>query len=288
MTKTTTLLAFLAIIAAACSGQHLKDPDGDGDRNHARPFSKLGPTEDRLHPRQGDREDWRFVNPERAGRMEMRISVGKWEESSLSGHVTIYTEVGDRIAEKALPTGSGTLKFRFEVQNDMRYLVRFRATRGKGEYAVEVDWGSDPCADCDEDEDCKDNRCVKVVVKKGDVDKCAKVDCPRGQRCSSRTGRCYTPRPSCSSDEVYKGGKCVPKVSDISARIIDARQAGSGSLLILSAGANKGVKKGAKGFVKGLRGGSFVVTDVYPSRSKAKCSQPPGKIYSHPNAVIHR
>ena len=47
------LLCLAAFIA--CSGQHLKDPDGDGQRNTARPFSKLGPTEDKLNPRLGDR-----------------------------------------------------------------------------------------------------------------------------------------------------------------------------------------------------------------------------------------
>lgn len=287
MSKIPFLFFLLLVASVACSGQHLKDPDGDGDRNHARPFSKLGPTEDLLNPRSGDREDWRFVNPDHAGQMEMRISVGKWEESTLSGHVTIYTEVGDRIAEKALPTGSGTLKFRFEVEENMRYLVRFRATRGKGQYAVEVDWGSDPCAGCASDEQCRDNRCVKVVVKTHS-DKCAGVKCSRGQRCSSSTGRCYTPRPRCSSGEVLKGGECVAKQSDIVARIIDARQAGTGSLLIIAAGANKGVKKGAKGQVKGLRGGAFIVSEVYPSRSKAKCKQPPAKIYSHPTAIIRR
>jgi len=281
--------ALAMAVAIGCSGQHLKDPDGDGDRNHARPFSKMGPTEDKLNPRVGDKEDWRFVQPDRAGRMEMRISVGKWEESSLAGHVTIYTEVGDRIAEKALPTGSGTLKFRFEVESDMKYLIRFRATRGKGEYAVEVDWGSDPCAECSDNEDCIDKRCVRRSSKPAPSgNKCKGVHCPSGQICSRKTGRCFKPRPRCPKGHVYKGGKCVEKLGPIKAKIIDARAAGTGSLLIINVGANKGVRRGAKGKVLGLRGGSFVVTDVYPSRSKARCNQPPAKIYSHPNATIRR
>lgn len=277
------------VLVAACSGQHVKDPDGDGDRNHARAFSKLGPTEDELNPRIGDREDWRFVRPERSGQMEMRISVGKWEESTLAGHVTIFTEVGDRLSEKALPTGAGTLKFKFDVEDDLRYLVRFKATRGKGQYAVEVDWGSKPCAECPEGTECQDNQCVKVVTRSPThVDKCKDVNCPSGEVCSRSSGRCYKPRPRCSSNQVLKGGECVDKVSNVDARIIDARPAGGGSLLIISAGANKGVKVGAKGSIKGLCKNCFTITNVYPSRSKAKCSQPPAKIYSHPNATIYR
>ncbi len=269
MTRAASLRSFrtlaaaisLLLLGAACSGQHLKDPDGDGDRNSARPFSKLGPTEDRLNPRIGDQEDWRFVQPDKAGDMEMRISVGKWKESTLVGFVTIYTEVGDRIAEKPMPEGSGTLKFKFSVEPTMRYLVRFRATKGEGEYAVEVDWGENPCDACKDSQECVDDKCVDKPEPKPE---------PKRER----------PRP------VRDRPKPEPKSNGIACTIIDARVAGTGSVLILSAGDNKGVKSGMKGSIKGLKGGSFKVIAVYPSRSKASCSLPPAKIYGHPNAVI--
>jgi hypothetical protein len=257
------LLALAGLVStfAACSGQHLKDPDGDGDRNTARPFSKLGPTEDRLSPRIGDKEDWRFVLPDRDGDMEMRISVGKWKESTLVGFVTVLTEVGDRIEEKALPEGSGTLKFKFKVTMSTRYLVRFRATKGEGEYAVEVDWGENLCASCSPDQECVEDRCVAKKVE--------------AEKPKERTHTTSTPKP-----------RPPPKSSGIACTIIDARAAGSGSVLILSAGDNKGVKVGMSGTIKGLKGGNFTINAVYPSRSKAKCSLPPTKIYGNPNAVI--
>ena len=303
------LAVLAAFLTTACSGQHLKDPDGDGSRDKARPFSRVGPTEDRLSVSSGDREDWRFILPERAGSMEMRISVGKWEESTISGHVTIFTEVGDRLEEKAMPAGSGTLKFRFEVEPDMRYLVRFRGTRGKGQYAVEVDFGEGECANCSSKQSCVDGKCVdkgcpggcpsghscdssrkKCVRDAAASNPCANVRCGSGEVCSRSSGRCVSRTPRCPSGQVRRGGQCVEKVSDIVCSVVDARAAGEGSLLTLSAGDNKGVKKGASGRIKGLSGSSFTVIAVYPSRCKARCKAPLNKILGgrHRTAVIRR
>lgn len=253
------LVLFSAV--AACSGQHLKDPDGDGVRASARPFLKGGPTEDHLNTRIGDREDWRFIQPARKGQMEMRISVGKWKESTVKGHVTIFTEVGDRIAEKPMPEGSGTMKFRFDVENDMRYLVRFRANVGLGEYAVEVDFAGSVCDSCTSDQLCENEKCVAkpvVVVK---------------------------PKPS-SGHRSPKPKPKPKKAAGITCKVIDARVKGTGSLLTLTAGDNKGVKKGMTGTIHGLRGGNFRVIAVYPTRSKAACKLPPNKIYGHTTATI--
>lgn len=291
-----------ALTLASCSGQHLKDPDGDGTRDTARPFSRLGPTEDELNVGIGDREDWRFILPERAGRMEMRISVGKWKESSIAGHVTIFTEVGDRIAEKAMPEGSGTLKFRFEVEPDMRYLVRFRASKGRGQYAVEVDF-SGGCDSCSSKQDCVDGKCVtracpggcpsgqscdraqnRCVRDSGQTpaatNRCSGVHCPAGQTCSRSTGECVDRAPRCPAGTVRRGSSCVDKVDNITCTVVDARAAGSGSLLTLSAGDNKKVKVGATGTINGVAGSAFKVIAVYPSRCKAKCQAPLAKILS--------
>ncbi|MCO4762201.1 MAG: hypothetical protein KC502_11895 [Myxococcales bacterium] len=261
--KALASLSALVLVASAfgaCSGQHLKDPDGDGDRASARPFLKGGPTEDRLNTRIGDREDWRFLQPSRKGTMEMRISVGKWKESTVKGHVTIYTEVGDRIAEKPMPEGSGTLRFKFDVENDMRYLVRFRANVGLGEYAVEVDFAGSACDSCSDNQDCVNDQCVARKVTK---------------RPKTKRPRTHRPRP-----------KKPAKAQGIHCKVIDARVKGTGSLLTLTAGDNKGVKRGMKGTIKGLRGGRFTVIAVYPTRSKAACKLPPTKIYGHTTATI--
>ncbi len=258
--QVTAALLALALVGG-CSGQHLKDPDGDGDRNSARPFLKGGPTEDKLNTRVGDREDWRFIQPARTGTMEMRISVGKWKESTVKGHVTIFSEVGDRIAEKSMPEGSGTLRFKFDVKDDMRYLVRFRANIGTGEYAVEVDFAGSPCDSCAPDQTCEDDKCV---AKKAEPK--PRVHRPRKPRKPRK------PRPA--------------KRSGINCKVIDARVSGSGSVLTLTAGDNKGVKKGMTGVIKGVRGGIFKVIAVYPTRSKAKCKLPPGKVYGHTSATI--
>lgn len=294
------MLAAVGLVAMACSGQHLKDPDGDESREKARPFSRVGPTEDNLNVSIGDLEDWRFILPERAGKMEMRISVGKWEESTIAGHVTIFTEVGDRLEEKAMPPGSGTLKFGFDVEPDMRYLARFRATRGKGQYAVEVDFGEGGCASCSSKQDCIDGRCVAKACGGGcgsghtcnrSTNKCeresapaknlcANVRCDSNETCSRSSGRCVARALRCPSGQVRKGGQCVEKVGDIECSVVDARADGEGSLLTLSAGDNKKVRKGASGSIKGLSGSRFTVIAVYPSRCKARCKAPLNKILS--------
>ena len=76
------------------------------------------------------------------------------------------------------------------------------------------------------------------------------------------------------------------KDNSIACSIIDARDGGSGSVLTLSAGENKGVKRGMTGSVKGVKGATFKITDVYPSRSKASCAVPSTKIGDQKNAVI--
>ena len=236
----------------------MNDPDGDGKRESARPFLKGGPTEDKLSQRSGDQFDWRFIQPSRAGTMKMRISVGKWQESTIRGYATVFSEVGDRIAEKRMPVGSGTLEFTFDVKDDMRYLVRFRCDTGEGQYAVEVDYTGNPCDSCTENQICKDNRCVAKPVAK-----------PKTRRPRRR---------------VSKPAK--PKSSAITCRVIDARGSGSGSLLTLTAGGNKGVKKGMRGSVKGRRGSSFTIIAVYPTRSKARCKLGAGKFRPNDAAVM--
>jgi hypothetical protein len=299
------LTAWLAVLSA-CSGQSLKDPDGDESRTKARPFARLEPTDDKLDAAAGDQEDWRFILPEQKGKMELRISLGKWEESTIVGFVTVFTEVGDRVAEKPIPPGSAvTIKLEFEVEPDMRYLVRFKATSGKGKYAVEVGEASDPCAACTPQQECVDqkcvdkacggdcpedsacdkatNKCVKTATRP--ENKCEGVTCPRGQVCVRATGRCVTPA---AKEPTPTPTPAVPEVEDINCTVIDARDSGGGSFLTLSAGDNKEVKKGMTGSVKGLKGSSFTIVEVYPFRSKATSKLPPTAFAGNTSAVIRR
>ncbi len=307
-------LAVLALFAGACSGQSVKDPDGDETRLKSRPFKHLEPTEDKLDVSTGDLEDWRFFLPEKPGKMEIRVSVGKWEESTLVGFITIFTDVGDRVLERPIAPGSGiTIKAEFEVDANMRYLVRFKATSGKGRYAVEIGEPENPCSSCTDKQECVEDKCVDkpcggscgdgescdkaagkcVKVKVKPEDKCAGVTCPSGHFCVRQTGRCAKERPpseekKCGADQVEKGGECVDKPKDLECAVIDVRESAGGSVLTLNCGDNKNVTKGTTGSIRGVKGGTFNVTDVYPSRSKAACKLTPAKFPANPVAVIKR
>ena len=305
-------LGLVICALAACSGQSVKDPDGDDTKEKARAFSHLGPTEDRLDATTGDVEDWRFFLSDKAGFKEIRVSVGKWKESTITGFVTVFSKVGDIVAEKPIPPGSrGTVNIRFAVQANTQYLVRFKATSGKGEYAVEVGDPIDPCAACTSKQECVDQKCVDkpcgggceegqtcdrvanrcIAPPKTTTSKCDGVSCPRGEVCVRSTGKCATPAaaaPKCGAGEVLKDGECVAKANDIDCTVIDVREAGGGSVLTLSAGDNKGVSKGATGTIKGLKGATFTVIEVYPSRSKAMSKFPPAKFTGNTSASIKR
>ena len=295
----------------ACSGQSVKDPDGDDTKERARAFSHLGPTEDRLDAAGGDVEDWRFFLSDKPGQKEIRVSVGKWKESTITGFVTVFSKVGDIVAERPLPSGGrGTVQLRFEVKGNIQYLVRFKATSGKGEYAVEVGEPVDACAACTPKQDCIEQKCVdkpcgggcdegmtcdrtanRCIGAKRSDNKCDGVSCPRGETCSRATGKCAAPAaaaPKCGTGEVLKDGECVSKDNDIDCTVIDVREAGGGSVLTLSAGDNKGVHKGSVGSIKGLRGASFTVIEVYPSRSKAMSKLAPAKFTGNTAASIKR
>lgn len=305
------LLASLPLmLALACSGQSLRDPDGDEVFQKSRAFKHIGATADKLDVSAGDLEDWRFFVPDRAGKMEMRVAVGMLEESTIVGFVTVLTEF-ERVIERPFPVGTGVLKVPFEVEANKKYLVRFKATSGKGRYAVEVGLPEDACSACDKntqdcvDEKCVDkpcggtcgenetcdkssNRCVKTGKPKPE-DKCAGVNCPSGHFCVRQTGRCakeHEKEAKCTPTQIEKNGECVEKPSDLVCGVIDVRESATGSVLTLNCGDNKKITKGTTGSIRGVKGGTFTVTDVYPSRSKATCKLPPGKFPPSPVGVI--
>jgi len=297
--------AVVVMLACACSGQSLKDPDGDENKDKARAFKSLEPTKDKLDPVNGDVEDWRFFTPEKDGKMEIRISVGKWSESTIEGFVTIFTEVGDRLLERPIPPGSAvTINATFDVEVGKRYLVRFMAARGKGEYAVEVGDPANPCEACTAKQDCLEQKCVDkpcgggcedgatcdrtsnrcVKVKEKPENKCESVNCGKGESCQRSTGRCIKIQSAPdNNDPPPPAGN-----PNIDCTVIDARESGGGAILTLSAGDNKGVSKGMTGSIKGLKGSTFTIIDVYPSRSKATCKLPPAKIIGNTSCSIKK
>ena len=294
----------LPLAGLACSGQSLGDPDGDEVRQKARPFRMLDTTNDRLDAKKGDVEDWRLLLPEQNGRLRLRVELSKWEESkTLSALVNVFDEAGNGLLERPLNQSANPLiEADLDVQAGRRYYVRFKAVAGSGQYICSVSAGTDPCAACSDKQRCEAGKCVdipcggecadgtvcdealgKCVRGERKVEnKCEGVRCPAGEPCNRPTGRC-TPR----KDKEPEVEAPAPD-PDISADLIDVRDGASGSVLTLSAGENKGVKKGMSGSVRGIKGGTFVVVEVYPTRSKANCRLPASKLTGANQAVIRK
>lgn len=298
------------LLLMACSGSTLRDPDGDDVRTKARPFSRLGPTEDKLDPAIGDNEDWRLFLADKNATVELKLVHGRFGKTSLlTGTITIYNGVGQRVAEGVIQPGTEmATKIDFPVTAGTSYLVQIKASAGKGDYAVEVGQAADPCAACTDKQTCVEQKCVDKPCggncsdsetcepKSGRciaVNRCEGVRCPKGQVCSHGTGACMSVKerdsaPKCTANQVLKNGECIEKVSDLDCTIIDIREAGDGAVLTLSAGDNKGVQKGMTGYVKGVKGATFTIVDVYPSRSKAMCKVSAAKLAGITAAAIKR
>lgn len=299
------LVATLPLIAA-CSGSTLKDPDGDGTSNKAQMFSRLGPTTDRLDPAAGDAQDWRYFIARNTGRMELRFTHGRFGAiSTLNGSVTVYNPDGTTAATGAIESGSEkTTRIDFPVTADGTYVVEMKAVSGKGDYVVELGPAANPCDACTDSQSCTEGRCVDKPCGGACADdeicernhcvrevtnRCAGVRCHRGDVCQSSSGKCVAVAPSgpkCSASQVLKDGECVEKVKDIECTVVDVRESGSGSTLTLSAGDRQGVTKGMTGSVKGVKGASFTIVDVYPSRAKAVTKVPPNSFSGNLTAAI--
>ncbi len=136
--------------------------------------------------------------------------------------------------------------------------------------------------------------CVKVL-------KDCKPACKSGYVCNRRTGQCVAsaPKCKCQAGEICQAGKCVrlgptpcpagqqrdaagncvavggnaPEPVDptgpITGTVANTARAPDGTVLYLNRGERHGVKAGKSGTMCGM---SFVVTNVYATRSKAKTS----------------
>ena len=305
------ILASLALLwlATACSGVSLRDQDGDEARTKARPFSRLGPTEDKLDPSMGDAEDWRLYLAEKTGALDLRLIHGRFgKASTLAGSMTVYNSVGERVADGVIVPGTEEVtKLTFPVQANQSYLVQIKATAGKGDYAVEVGTQADACAACAPTQTCVAGKCAdkpcggvcvdgetcdaaKNRCVKDAANLCQGVHCGKGETCQRASGRCEASRTGtkCPAGQVPKDGECVDKGGDVECTVIDVREAGAGAVLTLSAGDNKGIAKGNTGHVKGVKGATFTIVDVYPSRSKAVVQVPATKLAGSTAATIKR
>ena len=293
---------------AACSGA-MRDLDGDGTRNNAKMFSRLGPTEDRLDPSAGDVEDWRYFTATTTGKTELRLTHGRFGAvSTLVGAVTVYNPDGTTAATGPIETGSEkTTRVMFPTKAEGVYVVQIKATAGKGEYVVEIGAASDPCSACTDRQSCTDGRCVdkpcggacasdetcdaRNRCVRETVNRCAGVRCAKGETCQASNGKCVASAPAsvkCSSAQVLKDGECVDKVKDIECTVIDARESGGGSTLTLGAGVAQGVEKGMTGSVRGVKGATFTIVETYPSRSKAVTKAPATSFTGNLTAAIKR
>ncbi len=292
---------FAVACGLACSGQNVKDPDHDQKKEFARAFSIGGPTKDHLNEAIGDKEDWRFWEAEATAKAELRVGVSKWEDSvTLNAIVTVYDQTGKVLVEKPMSQSNLSMREQFDAELGLKYFVRFKLNSGKGEYLAECGPPLDPCAACTDKQECKEAKCVEkpcggscpdgtrcdagkgecVKVKVAPENKCEGVSCPKGEVCFKHSGKCGVVPVKQPGEEPEK------KDSNIDCDVIDARDSGAGSVLTLSAGENKGVKKGMSGFVKGAKGATFTVVDVYPSRSKASCKVPAAKLAGQTKAQI--
>lgn len=296
------LLVSLGAVSMGCSGQNMKDPDNDEKKEKARPFKTTEPTKDRMDDNSGDREDWRYWTAEKDGTGEVRVEVSKWEDSTtLTAMVTVFDEAGTRLIEKPMNQSSNPkIQEQFPVESGRKYFARFKLVSGKGEYIAEMSEPLDPCAACTDKQVCEEGKCVDkpcggdcpegkvcdkaknecVKLDKKPENKCEGVECPKGEICQRATGRCVVPAPR-APDTTEPA-----KPAGIDCSVIDARDAAGGSLLTLSAGENRGVKKGMSGSVAGVKGATFKVTEVYPSRCKAVCKVPAAKLSGQTKASI--
>jgi len=295
------LAVALAAVIAACSGQNIRDPDNDEKMEKARAFAFEGDTKDTLNEAKGDREDWRFWEATFDGKAELRVDVSNWEHTkTLVAKVFVYDRTGKQLDERDMSQASPQVRAQIEVKKDEKYYVRFKLLSGAGEYISAFGGVPDPCAACTDKQECKDGKCVHkpcggscpegtrcdtsknecVKIKVAPENKCEGVNCAKGEMCVRATGKCVPIPPKAPGED-------PPKKDDaIDCDVIDARDQGAGSVLTLSAGDNKGVKKGMSGFVKGVKGASFTIVEVYPTRSKASCKAPAAKLSGQTKAQI--
>ncbi len=301
------LVVSLTAFVLACSGTALRDPDGDNASNKAQMFSRLDATVDKLDPLSGDAEDWRYFLAQTSGNVELRFTHGRFGAvSTLAGSIIVYNPDGTTAGTANFEGGSEkTARVAFAVRADGRYVVQIKATTGKGEYAVEIGAPLDPCAACTDKQNCVDERCVdkpcggacapdeicdaRSRCVRETTSRCAGVRCGKGEVCQSSSGKCVATAPAgpkCSATQVLKDGECVEKVKDIECTVVDVRESGGGSTLTLSAGDRQGVQKGMSGSVKGVKGATFTIVDVYPSRAKAVTKVAPAAFSGNLSASI--
>jgi hypothetical protein len=132
------------------------------------------------------------------------------------------------------------------------------------------------------------NECVK--------DPCAGKVCPAGEKCSGGVCRA-PPKPcngACAADEKCVNNKCEkpaeapqPAAGPVTGSIQQVIPEGAKTVIVISAGTNKGVKKGDTGSISGVSG-TFRVIEVFEYRCKARIDVSSDVIGSKKGVVFHK
>jgi hypothetical protein len=158
---------------------------------------------------------------------------------------------------------------------------------------------------CRPNESCVEGKCTDKsgecdppctpdkICENGVCEKPCKGGCPKGKICSRELKRCVpAEEKKCPAGTVKKGNKCISEskcnppcgANEIcngetgtcepsgnkTGTIVNYYPVSSGTEFIINLGSVDGIKIGSKGFISGVKGGSFTVIEVYPSRAKAK------------------
>lgn len=122
---------------------------------------------------------------------------------------------------------------------------RCKERRGRAYcYAAEAAPPRDCKPACGAGQVCRAGKCVDAAAP---GPKCP-AECPKGQSCDEKTGKCVG--------------------TSISGKILNFWPEGKSTIMLLNKGSEHGIKKGMGGSIGG--GGSFTVIEVYPYQCRAK------------------
>ena len=339
----------LAVLAAALSSActPFKYTDDDDLCSKAKPLPFGVAVKDELSAKTGDISDCKEIKYFKDSQASIEYRLGTaFEKHDLKGTIVLYNGEGQVLDQKSVDPSIFKYNFEVEVKAQKPYYLEFKVTEGDYAYSAQVAFKAvDPCARCDDDEECVDGECNKAIKecdpecdeeagflcddgeckyqcddgcpkKRGHQceaasGECVKVlkecrpACKSGYSCNRRNGQCVAVAPKtcaggCKPGELCQSGKCVPlggapkcppcaanercdaasakcvavsgdadPTGPITGTVTSTVRAPDGTVLYLNRGERHGVKAGKRG---SLCGQTFAVTNVYPTRAKAKTS----------------
>ncbi len=334
-------LVLFGLVAAGAGCTPYKYTDDDETCTSAKPLPPGVAIKDELNHKAGDRSDCKEVKyfKDAMATVEFRLGTA-FEKHDLKGVITLYDDEARVLDQRPVDPTIPKYDLEFKLKAQKPYYLKFEITEGSYGYSAQVQFKAvDPCASCDDDEECVEGKCKRKVKecdpecdeeagelcddgeckyqcddscqkKRGYVceaatGECIKVlkeckpSCKTGYVCNRRTGQCVASAPKCKCQpgEICQGGKCVklgggpqpcpagqrrdasgacvvvvgePAIDPtgpITGSISNTARAPDGTVLYINRGERHGVKVGKRGTMCGQ---SFVVSNVYATRSKAK------------------